>query len=140
MSGEPREMEELSRAESLRLLGTVPFGRVGFTIRGLQAIRPVNHLMEGERVIIRTREWSDLVAVASGDGATVVYEADNLDTDLHLGWSVIVRGQLQAVSDAVEAARYRDRLSSWAPGPRDYVLFIEPEFVSGISLVEPTEG
>ncbi len=140
MSSEPRQMEELSRAESLRLLGTVSFGRVGFTVRGMQAIRPVNHLMEGERVIIRTREWSDLVAVASGGGATVAYEADYIDTELHLGWSVIVRGQLQAVSDADEAARYRDRLSSWAPGRRDDVLFIEPVFVSGIRLVEPTAG
>jgi nitroimidazol reductase NimA-like FMN-containing flavoprotein (pyridoxamine 5'-phosphate oxidase superfamily) len=138
MTGEPRQMEELSRAESLRLLSTVSFGRVGFTIRGLQAIRPVNHLMEGGRVIIRTREWSDLVAVAGGGGATVAYQADEIDPDLHLGWSVIVRGRVQAVSDADEAARYRERLSTWAAGQRDHVLFIEPEFVSGIRLVEAT--
>ncbi len=137
MSDEPRQMEELSRAESLRLLGTVAFGRVGFTIRGLQAIRPVNHLMDGERVIIRTREWSDLMAIASGQGATVAYEGDDIDTDRHVGWSVIVRGPVRVVSEADEAARYMERLSSWAPGRRDNILFIQPEFVSGIRLVEP---
>ena len=140
MSDEPRQMEELSRAESLRLLGTVAFGRVGFTVRGLQAIRPVNHLVEGEKVIIRTREWSDLAAVSSGEGASVAYEADDIDTDRHLGWSVVVRGQLQAVSEPEEAARYQQRVSTWAPGSRDHILFIEPVFVSGIRLVEPTGG
>jgi len=138
MTSEPRQMEELSRAESLRLLGTVSFGRIGFTIRGLQTIRPVNHLMEGENVIIRTHEWSDLGSAAAGEGATVAYQADDIDTDRHLGWSVIVRGRVRAVSDDDEAARYRERLSTWAPGERDHVLFIEPMLVSGIRLVEAT--
>ncbi len=129
-------MEELSRGESLRLLGSVPFGRLGFTIRGLQAIRPVNHLMDGDKVIIRTSAWSDLAEIASGSGATVAYEADQIDPERHLGWSVIVRGPARAVSDADEAARYIERLSSWAPGRRDYVLYIEPVFVSGMRLVE----
>lgn len=128
-------MEELSREESLRLLGTVSFGRVGFAIRGLQAIRPVNHLMEGDRIVIRTSAWSDLAEIASGSGATVAYEADQIDAERRLGWSVIVRGPVRAVSDADEAARYIERLSSWAPGRREYVLFIEPVFVSGVRLV-----
>ena len=36
------ERQELAREEALRLLATVPLGRVVFTDRALSAIRPVN--------------------------------------------------------------------------------------------------
>src|SRR5437667_22837 len=49
-----RELAELPKDEALRLLGSVPFGRVVFTARALPAVRPVNHLVDGNRIIIRT--------------------------------------------------------------------------------------
>lgn len=42
-----RSTEQLDRSEALRLLGTVPLGRVVFTHQALPAIRPVNHVVEG---------------------------------------------------------------------------------------------
>ncbi|MFD8141548.1 pyridoxamine 5'-phosphate oxidase family protein [Streptomyces sp. NPDC059708] len=45
-----RRMRELDRAEALRLLATVSLGRVVFTHRALPAVRPVNHLVDGEDV------------------------------------------------------------------------------------------
>jgi nitroimidazol reductase NimA-like FMN-containing flavoprotein (pyridoxamine 5'-phosphate oxidase superfamily) len=129
-------MDDLSRAESLRLLATVSFGRVVYTHRTLPAVRPVNHLMDGDAIIIRTSQWSELVSVVS-EGAVVAYEADNIDLDRQLGWSVIVRGPARAVSDTDEVARYREHLSSWATGERDFVIRIEPVFVSGLMLVDP---
>lgn len=128
-------MEELSRAESLGLLRTASFGRVVFINRGQPAIRPVNHLVEDERIIVRTSEWSELATALNGE-AVLAYEADDIDPDRHVGWSVIVRGPARAVSDPDEAAGYLRRLSSWAPGRRDCVLAIEAVFVSGVRLVE----
>src|SRR5690242_16473118 len=49
-----RELAELPKDESLRLLASVPFGRVVFTARALPAVRPVNHMIDGGRIIIRT--------------------------------------------------------------------------------------
>jgi nitroimidazol reductase NimA-like FMN-containing flavoprotein (pyridoxamine 5'-phosphate oxidase superfamily) len=135
MSQQPRRMDDLSRAESLRLLGTISFGRVVYTHRSLPAIRPVNHLMDGETIIIRTSEWSELVSAVI-DGAVIAYEADNIDLDRHVGWSVVARGPARAVSDVDEADRYRERLISWAAGQRDFVIRIEPVFVTGMRLVE----
>lgn len=136
MSAEPRRTDELSRAEALGLLGTVSFGRVGFVHRGQPAIRVVNHLIEDERIVVRTSEWSALAPVVS-EGAVVAYQADAIDPERHVGWSVSVRGPARVVSDAPDAARYMGRLSSWAAGRKDFLILIEPVFVSGIRLVEP---
>lgn len=135
-SGSPRRTDELQRAEALRLLGTVSIGRIGFIHRNQPAIRVVNHLLENERIIVRTSEWSAL-APAVGEGAVVAYQADAIDRDRHLGWSVVVRGPARVVSDAADVARYTERLSSWAQGQKDFLILIEPVFVSGIRLVEP---
>jgi len=139
MSLEPRRTDDLSRTESLRLLSTVSFGRVAYTQRSLPTVRTVNHLMDGEAIIIRTSEWSELVSVVI-DGAVVAYQADSIDPDRHLGWSVVARGPARGVSDADEAARYMARLASWAAGQRDFVIRIEPAFVSGIRLVTADAG
>lgn len=133
MSGEPRRLDQIPRAEALQLLGTVSFGRVAFTRRGQPAVRVVNHVVDGGAIIIRTSEWSDLASAASG-GDVVAYEADQIDPQRQAGWSVVVRGPAQEVSGD-DAARWMERLSTWAPGPRHFVVRIDPVFVSGIRLV-----
>jgi hypothetical protein len=45
--------QELDRGEAMRLLASV-YGRVVFTQNALPAIRPMNHLVDEGRVIIRT--------------------------------------------------------------------------------------
>ncbi|MFE1794001.1 pyridoxamine 5'-phosphate oxidase family protein, partial [Streptomyces sp. NPDC059525] len=83
-------MRELDRAEALRLLATVSLGRIVFTHRALPAVRPVNHLVDGEDVVIRIHgggALASLSAPADAPGVVVAYEADAMDPDTHLGWS-----------------------------------------------------
>lgn len=134
MSGGPRRIDQLERAEALRLLSTVTFGRVAFARRGQPAVRVVNHLVDDGTIIVRTSEWSDLASAASG-GSVVAYEADEIDPQRQAGWSVVVRGPAQEVSGD-DAVRWMERLSTWAPGPRDFVVRIDPVFVSGVRLAE----
>lgn len=138
VSADERRIDQLPRAEALRLLGTVSFGRVVFIQRGQPAIRIVNHVVDGGSVIIRTSEWSELASVASG-APVVAYQADEIDPELHVGWSVAVRGHAQEVLAPDDAARYLERLSTWAPGRRDFVIRIDPAFVSGIRLVDASQ-
>jgi pyridoxamine 5'-phosphate oxidase-like protein len=49
-----RRLEALPRAESLRLLRSVSVGRLVFTHLALPAIRPVNHVVDGDRIMIRS--------------------------------------------------------------------------------------
>src|ERR1700757_4370359 len=58
----------LDDAEAMRLLASVGYGRVVFTLNALPAIRPVNHLLDDGRIIIRTRLTASIsAAVRSKD-------------------------------------------------------------------------
>ena len=56
--------QRLDAAEAIRLLASVEFGRVVFTVNALPAIRPVNHLLDEGRIIIRTRLTSAISSLA----------------------------------------------------------------------------
>ena len=49
-----RQTGELTVAESWRLLGSVSLGRVVFTMKAMPAVRPVNHLIDDEAIIVRS--------------------------------------------------------------------------------------
>jgi nitroimidazol reductase NimA-like FMN-containing flavoprotein (pyridoxamine 5'-phosphate oxidase superfamily) len=118
----------------LALLGSVPFGRVVFTDRALPAIRPVNHIVDGASVIIRSSLGSGIRA-AAGKGLVVAYEADAIDPDTRTGWSVVVTGMAQVVADADDIARYERLLDPWVDGRMDCVIRIPADLVSGYQLV-----
>ena len=61
---QPRQALELTKAEAWQLLGSVSLGRVVFTMHALPAIRPVNHLIDDEAIIIRSHLGSAIVARA----------------------------------------------------------------------------
>ena len=85
--------QELERAEAIRLLASIGYGRVVFTLNALPAIRPVNHLVDEGRVIIRTRLTSAIsTAVRSTDGVVVAYEADSLDPARRRSFGVVLVG------------------------------------------------
>lgn len=134
----PRLLMELSAEESLRLLGGVSVGRVVFTMDALPAIRPVNHVVDDGTVVIRSHEGAAIVAAARGadEGVVVAYEADRLDEDQRLGWSVIVTGWARLVTDPAEAARYERTLRPWVAGAIEYLIRIHPDQVTGFRFVE----
>ncbi|MCP9972896.1 pyridoxamine 5'-phosphate oxidase family protein [Streptomyces somaliensis] len=134
----PRRTARLGRAEALRLLGTVSLGRIVFTQRALPAVRSVNHLMDGEDVIVRLHDGAtlaSLVAPADTAGVVVAYEADAIDPETHIGWSVVVTGYAHRVTDEGELARFTARLRPWAEHPAvNAALRIRPDLVTGLRL------
>ncbi|MGW0765802.1 pyridoxamine 5'-phosphate oxidase family protein [Streptomyces sp. NPDC002676] len=129
---------DLDRAEALRLLGSVRLGRVVFTRQALPTIRPVNHILDSGDIVIRMHEGAALTSHArQGDSAGVVvaYEADAIDPDTHIGWSVVVTGYARLVTDPAELARIRGLLDPWVPQQSmDQAVRIRPELVSGVLL------
>jgi hypothetical protein len=135
MSGQPRVLHELTRNEALLRLGSVPFGRVVFTLRALPAIRPVNHVVADGRVVFCTSEGTAIVR--TGDirrGTVLTYEADDIDPVARAGWSVIVTGLAWLVDDPRQAARYRDAVRSWIGGQMECVIAIDPGIVTGFEF------
>jgi nitroimidazol reductase NimA-like FMN-containing flavoprotein (pyridoxamine 5'-phosphate oxidase superfamily) len=133
-----REVEELDRIEAMRLLASVGYGRVVFTSNALPAIRPVNHLVDGGRVILRTRLTTKVSAAVRSNaesGVVVAYEADELDPQRHLGWSVVVTGLATTITEPEHIARYEQLLRPWVNKAMDTVIAIYPEIVTGMRIV-----
>lgn len=123
----------LSRSESLRLLATSPIGRVIFTQNALPAIRLVNFVLDSDTVVFRTGPGGKLAAAVHH--CVVAFEADDVDAVTHTGWTVTVIGMSHELTDAAELLRLRSlTLRSWAPGPRDHLVGITTELVSGRRL------
>jgi nitroimidazol reductase NimA-like FMN-containing flavoprotein (pyridoxamine 5'-phosphate oxidase superfamily) len=136
----PRQALELTDAECWPLLESVSVGRVVFTQRAMPAIRPVNHIIDGRTIVIKTHLGAAITARASDgrhepQGSVVCYEADELDPVRRTGWSVIVTGLARLVTDPADAARYAAAPEPWIAGDRNQVVTIEPQFISGIRLV-----
>jgi hypothetical protein len=134
----PRQSIELDSGEALRLLGSVSLGRIVFTRQALPTVRPVNHVLDHGDIVIRTHEGAALTAHARQTGASgvvVAYEADAIDPDTHLGWSVVATGYAHLVTDPQELARYRELLHPWVQQTMDYAVRIHPDLVTGIRLV-----
>lgn len=137
-----RTMRPLTRGQAMRLLRTVPMGRIAFTHRAMPAIRPVNHIVDSAgRIIIRSHEGAAIVMAAEAERGTVVsYEADQIDTEARAGWSVVATGLARIVDDPDQAARYRERLTPWVTGQMDYIIAIEPTIVTAFELTRGRNG
>ncbi|MFF5300146.1 pyridoxamine 5'-phosphate oxidase family protein [Streptomyces sp. NPDC013161] len=133
----PRRRVELGGAEALRLLGSVSLGRIVFTRHALPTVRPVNHVLDQGDIVIRTHRGSALTSYterADAPGAVVAYEADVVDADSRLGWSVVVTGYARLVTDPAELARCRAMLRPWVETAMDQMIRVRPDLVTGIRL------
>lgn len=135
----PRQAIELTEGECWHLLASVSIGRVVFTHRAMPAIRPVNHFVDGRKIIIRTHNGAAIASRAGKErtppGSVVCYEADDLDPVRHTGWSVIATGLARLVTEPADIARYTAATEPWIAGEMDQVVAIEPGFLSGRRLV-----
>ncbi|WP_328500552.1 pyridoxamine 5'-phosphate oxidase family protein [Streptomyces sp. NBC_00457] len=133
----PRQSIELDTTEALRLLGSMSLGRIVFTQHALPTIRPVNHILIDGDIVIRTHEGGALTShtrQAGVPGVVVAYEADTIDPDTHLGWSVVVTGYAHLVTDPEELAIYQALLHPWVQQTMDHAVRIHPDLVTGIRL------
>ena len=126
-------LSQLPKDECLRLLASVPVGRVVYTRRALPAVDLVNFVLDHGDIVIRTDRGGKLAAAARG--AVVAFEADCLDPACRAGWSVTAIGPSREVTDPGEIARLRTiGLDSWAPGTRDHFIAISPAILTGRRL------
>ena len=124
-------LETLPFALCLRLLASVPVGRVGFVADGEVQVLPVNHVLDGQDVVFRTAHGSKLSA-AEGE-KPVTFEVDDYDERTHSGWSVVVTGRSEPVDEDAEVDRLdRAGLRPWASTvERPFWIRIRPTSVTG---------
>jgi hypothetical protein len=129
-----QRLTELTRDESLRLVGSVPCGRVVFTSRALPAIRPVNHVLVDGQIIIRATLGAAICSAVHGSETVVAYQADMLDPAERLGWSVVVVGRACRVASDSLAASYRKSLRPWIDEDMDELIAITADMVTGFRI------
>jgi uncharacterized protein len=124
-------LTDLPREECLRLLASVPVGRVGLSLQALPVVLPVNFaLLDGE-VVFRTVAGTKFHAAVGG--TVLAFEVDGYESDGRSGWSVLVQGVSQVVTDPTELQRARQlTVDPWAvDGAADRIVRITVSVVSG---------
>ena len=99
---------ELAFDECVRLLRAGVVGRVAITTPDGPHIIPINYSVVDDAIVVATSPYSALGTY--GDGIVVAFEIDRFDYETHTGWSVVVRGRAQAVTDPDELRRLNAEL------------------------------
>lgn len=129
-------LEVLDREDCLRLLGKAVIGRVALSRGALPVIVPVNFLLDGERILVRTGAGTKLDHALAG--SVVAFEVDDIDRWRHRGWSVAVTGVATVVDDPDDLARIDCLpLAHWAPFGGEHVVAVSVELVTGRRIPEP---
>lgn len=134
----PKQMLELDRTECLKLLASASVGRVAVTVSDWDqpVIRPVNYLFDerSQSVLIRTGDGTKLHALIRSTHAA--FEVDETDPVGQIGWSVIIHGVCEEITNLSELKRINALgLEPWAPGEKGDWIRIRTNVVSGRQLV-----
>jgi len=133
MDSNGSSLQHLSQGECLRLMASVPVGRIIYTRQAMPAVELVNFALDRGDIVIRIDHSGTLAAATRG--TVVAFEADSLDPSGQVGWSVTVIGQSHEVTDADEISRLEQiGISSWAPGEHEHFIRISPGILSGRAL------
>lgn len=127
----PDHLEEISEAECLALLAGRSVGRLVVVHEDGPQAFPVNYVLDGHTVAVRTDPGTTLDWATLG---RVAFEVDDIDEERHQGWSVLVQGVGRDVTDGVDAWSERLRaheLHPWAGGERRHWVAIASPRITG---------
>lgn len=128
-------LEMIERDECLRLLSSVPVGRVGLCVHALPVILPVNFVVAeppggGEPiVVVRSAEGSKLAAAF--DSAVLAFEVDGYEALTHCGWSVLVQGVARVLAGAEREWAESLPLLPWAIEGASMFIGLDTDVVRG---------
>jgi|SRR5215212_2246662 nitroimidazol reductase NimA-like FMN-containing flavoprotein (pyridoxamine 5'-phosphate oxidase superfamily) len=125
---------ELSEAECIELLRAGLVARVAICTPAGPHIVPVNYSVVDDAVIIRTSPYS--IVGSHARGSLAVLEIDDFDYERQHGWSVVVRGRADVVTDidALDHIKRTWNPDAWAAGSRNVYLRVPWSELSGRRL------
>jgi nitroimidazol reductase NimA-like FMN-containing flavoprotein (pyridoxamine 5'-phosphate oxidase superfamily) len=129
------DIEFLPWRECLRLLTEGSVGCLGLPSVGHPELRPVNYVVEGSAVIIRTGEGQILDAGRHGLSASMqVFDIDAVE---HTGWSVQIGGKLSELETCSRTLSLP--LRPWASGRKNRFVKLSFREISG-RRIQPGRG
>ena len=112
------------------MLRNVSVGRLAVLVSGRPDIFPINYTVDGGTLVFRTSEGTKLSG-ASEDAAVAV-EADGVDPDTGLAWSVVVKGTAAVVTGTEQVLDTTQLfLFPWQAGKKDVFVRIIPDTITG---------
>ncbi|MBY6061582.1 pyridoxamine 5'-phosphate oxidase family protein [Microbacterium esteraromaticum] len=118
----------LPDARCWELLRTQELGRLVTHVGDVVDVFPVNYVVDGEGILIRTAPGTKLLELTVN--ADVLFEVDHhTDTE---AWSVIMRGRATALESEADIERAENAgLRPWIPTLKRVFVRIEPTRISG---------
>lgn len=120
---------KLTAKECWERLDTHGVGRVALPAHPGPRVFPVNYVVDGLTVVYRTDAQG---AAAVEPGGEASFQADRIDEQRSVGWSVLVVGTAEHVTDP-ETVRHLAEQSGgepWAGGARDLLIRLVPSEIS----------
>ncbi|WP_120522121.1 pyridoxamine 5'-phosphate oxidase family protein [Arthrobacter celericrescens] len=123
-------VEVLSPEQCWDLLRGVSVGRLAVWVDDHPDIFPVNYKVDHGTLVFRTAEGTKLHAAL--EGGPVALEADGVDADSGIAWSVVVKGGAAGVTLTQELLDTVGLLLfPWQAGRKDAFVRIVPTSVTG---------
>jgi hypothetical protein len=123
--------------ECLRRIGQCPVGRIAFLQDGEIAVLPVNHTVHGLNVYFRTQGGSKIEAAVNNE--RVSFEVDSYNEAAMHGWSVLVHGIAEVVTEPDDLRRLEPLGGlSWVPTSAGQLTWIRVRStaITGRALAE----
>jgi hypothetical protein len=127
-----KKVQELDADACRDLLRQANLGRLAFidSVGVLPIIVPVNYVLHGGSVVFRTDQGSKLAAAVRG--APVAFEVDGLGEIRGVGWSVVVRGHAEEVTDITDLkSLHQAPPLPWAAGEKSHYVRVITSKISG---------
>ena len=132
-------LEDIPADECADLLESSWVGRLGVVVDGHPEIFPVNHVFERTTGSVLFPTTSGTKMRSAINSTSVAFEVDGVLSEGLIGWSVLVVGEAEELTDpATIAAATSLRRAVWAQSERSHWLRVRPLKVTGrrIYLVE----
>ncbi|MGA7205212.1 MAG: pyridoxamine 5'-phosphate oxidase family protein [Specibacter sp.] len=128
----------LAAHECWQLLRTVSLGRMAVWVKDHPDIFPINFTVDHSTLVFRTGDGTKLAAALGG--TPVALEADGVDPNTGIAWSVVAKGEAAAIlsiSEVIDTAGMP--LFPWQEGHKDHFIRITPSSVTGrrFKVTEP---
>jgi len=130
-------LQDLPESTCLQLLGGSGVGRIAINGDPSPLVVPVNYAARGMTIVFTTAGGAKWEAARAGQPAS--FEVDGVDPTHRSGWSVLLRGRLEAVDgdqdvsdqDDSEASRLARSIDPLPGGERPHVVRLHIDDISG---------
>ncbi|RAN76699.1 flavin-nucleotide-binding protein [Bacillus sp. SRB_336] len=132
--------EDLAAHECWALLRGISVGRLAVWDKDHPDIFPINYTVDHGTLVFRTGVGTKLTAVLGENPVAV--EADGVDPDTGMAWSVVVKGGAELLASTEELLdSFSLRLFPWHSGSKDNFVRISPTSVTGrrFRVTQPAE-